>query len=643
MCPELCNPLYGPTSQKKSNNKCILCLLFAHRLLYPEKSHQNKWAKHACSRRLFLMKLRFWFKHHLPNETLEIKDYLSMCPSPTPESGHIPFITVIIILLRTFVEDADSSGTLFLPFLSECRHLCPLWSDTGYRPPTRNGSRQRHCPSFTLANQHGLSGVAGIPDKEQEVYVSRCVKETKLLAVKDQHTKYTRVSVGGTSNVDPIVVNAANKLRKLGVPTAHAVGMYHLSCLVNNYNFFKPKEKMIVMCSAGCLFFQAQLEANGDLKKLNLFEVFCSSDKIPLVSDCGGISQQFQGIVVGIIEDLAKQGSVSFAFHDDARRKFGRQVDTALRSSGDSKNIVRLAFDASMAMQRQRQSDYTFFPELGIDVSEVTDAELADFQDMEIGTLDKRSGVVFLHSTRRYRPSVSFGGKKHYLGTYKTFEEAKLVRQKVKCQMRKEGKTPETYRHGVFPALGVSIRGMPDFGEGELDRSFCLRRVNKTRGSIPYAGVNFNGKQKYEATIFMPGKQQDSGKKYLGTYDTALQAAQVRQKVKTVLEQRGDLTPAGVFPEHGVDIRGLRDFAPESLSLSTNRNRLNSKNYSKYKYVYVTREGGAQVIMPMEGKKCCMGTYRTELEAAQVVRKILYRTRNETWRTEAETRQRKWY
>jgi len=47
--------------------------------------------------------------------------------------------------------------------------------------------------------------------------------------------------------------------------------------------------------------------------------------------------------------------------------------------------------------------------------------------------------------------------------------------------------------------------------------------------------------------------------------------------------------------------------------------------------------------MKIGGKKSCMGDYRTGLEAAQVVRKILCRTRNETWRTEAETRQGKWY
>jgi len=291
-----------------------------------------------------------------------------------------------------------------------------------------------------------------------------------------------------------------------------------------------------------------------------------------------------------------------------------------------------------MAMQRWRQSDSTFFPELGIDVSEVTGAELADFQKMEIGT-DKGTSIS-LRSAGRYEPRVSFGGKRPYLGTYKTFEEAKLVGQKVKCQMRKEGKTPETYRHGVSPALWISIRGMTDFGEGELDRS---RRDSKTQSKIPYEGVYFSQVQRCEAKITIPGKQRDSGNYQLGTYDTALQAAQVRQKVKTVLEQRGDLTPAGVFPEHGVDIRGLRNFAPESLSLSPYRNRLNSKYNSKYKYVKMTREGGAQVIMPMGGKRCAMGTYRTELEAAQVVRKILYRTRNETWRTEAETRQRKWY
>jgi len=175
----------------------------------------------------------------------------------------------------------------------------------------------------------------------------------------------------------------------------------------------------------------------------------------------------------------------------------------------------------------------------------------------------------------------------------KTFEEAKLVGQKVKCQLKKEGKTPETHRHGVSPVLGTTICGMPNFGEGESGRSFSLRRDNKTRSSVPCAGV-CGHRQRCKAEITMPGQQCNSGSnnKHLGIYDTALQAAQVRQKVKTVLEQRGDLAPAGVSPEHGVDIRGLRDFAPESLLTPTDRNGPKTKNYSKHKYVCVTRGGG---------------------------------------------------
>jgi len=208
--------------------------------------------------------------------------------------------------------------------------------------------------------------------------------------------------------------------------------------------------------------------------------------------------------------------------------------------------------------------------------------------------------------------------------------------------MRKEGKTPETYRHGVFPTLGICIRGIPDFGEGELDRS---KKDSRTQSKIQYAGVYPLG-QRYLTKIIVPGllqRDSDENRYYLGIYDTALQAAQVRHKVKTVLEQRGDLTPAGVFPEHGIDIRGLKDFKPESLLVSTD-DRHRSKYHSKYKYVHIQKRGrGAYVKIKIEDKWSNMGTYRTELEAAQVVRKILYLTRNETWRTETETRQIKWY
>jgi len=98
------------------------------------------------------------------------------------------------------------------------------------------------------------------------------------------------------------------------------------------------------------------------------------------------MADKSQGIVVGTIDDLAKQGSISFAPHEDARRSLGRQVDTALRSSEDDKSVIRLAWEAPMAMQRRPKSDSTEFPELGIGVSEVTDAELADSQRIESGT-----------------------------------------------------------------------------------------------------------------------------------------------------------------------------------------------------------------------------------------------------------------
>jgi len=141
----------------------------------------------------------------------------------------------------------------------------------------------------------------------------------------------------------------------------------------------------------------------------------------------------------------------------------------------------------------------------------------------------------------------------------------------------------------------------------------------------------------------VPGQQCDSGsnKKYLGIHDTALQAAQVRQKVKTALEQRGDLTPAGVSPEHGVDIRGSGDSKPESLSLSTDRHR--SKSCSKHMHVTMERGGTFHVQMKIGDKRSTVGACRTGLEAAQVARRALCRTRDETWRTEAETRQIKWY
>jgi len=227
-------------------------------------------------------------------------------------------------------------------------------------------------------------------------------------------------------------------------------------------------------------------------------------------------------------------------------------------------------------------------------MSEVTDAELADSQRMGIGVPDSGWGVVLCRDPRRHAPRVNFGGESHYLGTYKTFEEAKLVAQKVKCRLRGEGETPEMHRHGVSPAPGVTIRGVPNFGEGELDRPFSLKRDNKARSSVPHTGVYCHGQRCY-AEITVPGQQCDSGsdKEHSGIHDTALQAAQVRQKVKTVLEQRGDLTLAGVSPEHGIDIRGLKDFKPESLLLSTNRNGPKTKRHSKCKCIQVI--GGGRV------------------------------------------------